>query len=98
MIGPRMASYEVISWRGVPTVVEARDDCGTVTRSLGEQFQALVDSAAMRLGLSESDEYLASWSRSAPAERAGTAEEVAAAVAADLEARFPEFAAGALRP
>ena len=93
-----MASYEVISWRGVPTVVEARDDHGTVTRSLSDRFQALVDSVAVQLGLSESDEYLEAWARSAPAERPGTAEEVAAGVATDLEMRFPEFIARAFRP
>jgi hypothetical protein len=93
-----MASYEVISWRGVPTVVEARDDRGTVSRPLSDRFQALVDSAAVQLGLSGSDDYLDAWARSAPAERPGTAEEVAAAVATDLEMRFSEFRAGAFRP
>jgi hypothetical protein len=98
MIGPAMASYEVISWRGVPTVVEARDEGGTVTRPLSERFQALVDSAAMQLGVSESDAYLEAWARSAPVERPGTAAEIVATVAADLEARFPEFIARAFRP
>jgi hypothetical protein len=93
-----MASYEVISWRGVPTVVEVRDDHETVTRSLSDRFQALVDSEAMRLGISGSDAYLEAWSRTAPAERPGTAQEVAAAVTADLETRFPEFVAMALQP
>jgi hypothetical protein len=92
-----MASYEVISWRGVPTVVEARDDRGTVSRPLSDRFQALVDSAAVELGLSGSDDYLDAWGRSAPAERPGTAEEVAAAVARELEMRFSEFMAGAFR-
>ena len=98
MICPPMASYQVISWRGVPTVVEARDDAGTVTRSLSDRFQALVDSLAMQLGLSDSDEYLDAWVRSAPAERPGTADQVATAVATDLELRFPEFTARARRP
>jgi hypothetical protein len=81
----------------VPTVVEARDGEGTVTRSLSDRFQALVDSLAMRLGLSDSDEYLDAWVRSAPAERTGTADQVATAVASDLEQRFSEFVAEALR-
>jgi hypothetical protein len=92
-----MASYEVISWRGVPTVVEARDDQGMVARSLSDRFQALVDSLAMQLGLADSDAYLEAWGRSAPEERPGTAEEVAEAVAADLEDRFPEFIAQTFR-
>jgi len=93
-----MASYQVISWRGVPTVVEARDDGGTVVRSLSDRFQALVDSLAMQLGLSGSDEYLEAWVRSAPAERPGTADEVAAEIAVELESRFPELTAQVLRP
>jgi hypothetical protein len=92
-----MASYEIISWRGVPTVVEARDAHETVSRSLSERFQALVDSVAMQLGLSESDEYLDAWSRSAPEERPGTAAEVAESVVAELEDQFPEFIAQAFR-
>jgi len=98
MIGSTMASYQVISWRGVPTVVEARDAEGTVTRSLSDRFQALVDSMAMQLGLADSDEYLAAWARSGPAERPGTADEVASAVATDLEMLFPEFMAKAYGP
>jgi hypothetical protein len=92
-----MASYEVISWRGVPTVVEARDAGGAATRALSDRFQALVDSLAMQLGLAESAEYLDAWARSAPAERAGTAAEVAESVASELEGRFSEFAAEAFR-
>jgi Virulence factor len=95
--GTPMAQYEVISWRGVPSVVEARDDHGTVSRTLSDRFQALIDSAAMQLGLSESDAYLEDWTRSAPAERPGTAAEIAEAVAAELEERLPEFIAQAFR-
>jgi hypothetical protein len=93
-----MASYEIISWRGVPTVVEAHDDHGTAACPLSDRFQALVDSLAMQLGLSESDGYLEAWGRSAPTERPGSAREVADAVAAELERRFPEFMAGGGRP
>jgi hypothetical protein len=93
-----MATYEIISWRGVPAVVEARDEGGTVTRQLGERFQMLIDSAAMQLGLHGTDAYLDHWSRSAPAEAPGAAAEVAEAVAADLEHRLPEFIGRAFRP
>jgi hypothetical protein len=81
----------------VPTVVEARDEDGAATRALSDRFQALVDSLAMQLGLAESAEYLDAWVRSAPAQLAGSAAEVAEAVAAELEGRFSEFAAGAFR-
>jgi len=86
-----MATYEIVAWREIPAVVEARDGARSVTRPLSERFQALIDSVAMQLGLESSDAYLAEWTRSAAAERPGTAQEVAEAVAAELEDRFPEF-------
>ena len=86
-----MATYEIVAWREIPAVVEARDGARSVTRPLSERFQALIDSVAMQLGLESSDAYLGEWTRSAAAERPGTAQEVAEAVAAELEDRFPEF-------
>ena len=52
----------------------------------------------MRLGLQDQDAYLDLWSRGEAQERAGSAAEVADAVAAELEARFPEFIADAFGP
>jgi hypothetical protein len=92
-----MATFEVISWRDIPVVVEARDERESVTRQLSERFQMLVDSAAMQLGLEGSDQYLEEWTRSAPAERAGGAGEVADAVVAELEERFTDFIGRAFR-
>ncbi len=92
-----MASYQIIAWREIPAIVEARDAAGTVTRQLSERFQSLIDSLAMQLGLVESDAYLEEWTRSEGTERSGSAEEVADAVAAELESRFPEFIAVAFR-
>lgn len=89
---PARATYAVLAWRGIPAVVEAHDGRDTLSRPLGERFQALIDAAAMRLGLDGQEAYLEGWERSAPAEREGSAREVAEAVAAELEARFPEFA------
>lgn len=86
-----MATYAVVTWRGVPASVEAADETETVTVSLSERFQQLIDAAALQLGLHEADAYMAAWDRTPPAERPGTAREVAEAVAAELEARFPEF-------
>jgi hypothetical protein len=94
---PVMASYEIISWRGVPAVVEARDEQGAVTRPLSDRFQMLIDSVAMQLGLEGSEEYLEQWSRSAAVEQMGPAATVAEAVATDLEGRFPEFIGQAFR-
>lgn len=90
-----MATFQIIAWKGVPSMVEARDDTGTVTRPLSDRFQQLIDSVAMRLGLEDQDAYLDLWTRGDAQERPGSAVEVADAVAAEIEGRFPEIIARA---
>ena len=92
-----MASYCIVAWRGVPASVEASDSTETVTRPLSERFQMLIDSAAMQLGIHESDAYIEQWTRGEDQERPGGAQEVADAVVAELENRFPEFIGQAFR-
>ena len=86
-----MATYQIIAWKDVPSMIEARDDAGTVTRPLSDRFQQLIDSVAMRLGIEDQDAYLDLWARGDVQERPGSATEVAEAVAAEIEARFPEI-------
>lgn len=86
-----MATYQIVVWKGIPASVEARDGADTVTVSLSEKFQMLIDSVAMQLELHDSDAYIELWTRETPKERPGGAREVADAVAAELEERFPTF-------
>lgn len=72
-------------------MIEARDDAGTVTRPLSDRFQQLIDSVAMQLGLQDQDAYLDMWARGDAQERPGSATEVADAVAAEIEASFPQI-------
>lgn len=92
-----MASYQIIAWKQIPAMVEARDVTESVTRQLSERFQQLIDSVAMQLGLQDEDAYLALWARSDVQERPGRAADVADAVVAELEERFPEFIGLAFR-
>jgi hypothetical protein len=92
-----LATYQIVAWRGIPASVESRDDAESVTRQLSERFLMLIDSAAMQLGLHDSEAYIEQWTRSAPVERPGGAAEVADRVVAELEQRFPEFIGQALR-
>jgi len=92
-----MATYQIIAWKDVPAMVEARDETETVTRQLSDRFQQLIDSVAMQLGLQDQDAYLDLWARGAAQERPGSAAEVADAIVAELEARFPEFISHAFR-
>jgi hypothetical protein len=92
-----MATYQIIAWKDVPAMVEARDETETVTRPLSDRFQQLIDSVAMQLGLQDQDAYLGLWARGPAQERPGRAAEVADAIVAELEARFPEFISHAFR-
>jgi len=86
-----MATYRIVAWKGIPASVEAEDGTDAVTRQLSERFQMLIDSVAMQLGLEGSEAYIELWNRGEPQERPGTAREVAEAIAADIENRFPQI-------
>lgn len=80
-----MASFRVMSWRGIPSQVKATDDSGaTVSRKLPPFFQQEIDRVAMAEGLIESDEYLEAWTWSDEGTREGSAQEVAEAVAEEM--------------
>lgn len=80
-----MTTYRLMSWRTIPAQVKATDDSGEeISRQLPTFFQQEIDRVAMREGLFDSDEYLEAWSWSEPAERDGSAEEVADAVAVEV--------------
>lgn len=85
-----MAEFQITYWRDIPSMVVARE--GRRDRhkvELPARFQVAIDEAAMRAGAIGTDEYLAGWIRSDWQERAGNPQEVAEAVAAQLEADFP---------
>lgn len=82
----------MIRWKDVPSLVEADGADGPVRVQLSSRFQELIDALAMRDGATETEAYLEGWGQDADAERAGSAEEVASAVAAELEAGFVDLA------
>jgi hypothetical protein len=87
----RVAKYQILYWKDIPSVVEASDASGTVKLQLSDRFQMLIDSVAMRLGMAGTDEYLDQWEHGEEEDRPGTAREVADAVAKEMEDRFSEF-------
>ena len=90
-----MASYQVVSWKGIPASVEAHDGAETFTVPLSDRFQMLIDSVAMQLGLHDTEAYIELWTREPLQERPGGARAVAEAVARELEDRFSSIIAGA---
>ena len=69
-------------------MVETADGDGTARRQLSAKFQDLIDALAMRENATEGDAYLEGWGQGEWMERSGSAEEVADAVALELENGF----------
>jgi hypothetical protein len=86
-----MTRYRIVRWKDVPSLVEADGDGRTVRVPLTPRFQDLIDALAMREGASESETYLEGWGQDEDREREGSPEDVAAAVAAELEAGFGDL-------
>jgi hypothetical protein len=53
----------VIYWRDIPAQVTASDGDRTARAVLDDRFQVAIDEAAMREGLTESNDYLEEWRR-----------------------------------
>jgi hypothetical protein len=84
-----MAEYQVTRWRDLPSMLVVRADDETVKSELAPRFQEAIDEAAMRLGDTGADDYLAGWERSPWTEADGTPSEVLDRVAAELDAEWP---------
>ena len=82
-----MAELTVIAWRGIPAQVTAADGKRNARAALSERFMLAIDEAAMSVGLSDSDDYLAEWQRTTRECGADLEREVADEVAR-LEERF----------
>lgn len=84
-----MSEYQITYWRDIPTMVTARAGRrNTAKAQLAGRFLVAVDEAAMRLGMTGSDDYMEQWRKGDWATRAGSPEEVAQAVAAEIEAEY----------
>jgi hypothetical protein len=79
----------VLYWHDIPVQVRAKDANGRVSAPLPDRFQEAIDQAAMAAGLIGSDDYTEAFRWGEAQERTGTAQEVAAAVAAELDAQYP---------
>ncbi|MCR9176369.1 MAG: virulence factor [Alphaproteobacteria bacterium] len=92
-----MAKLVVVSWRDIPAQVIVELGRGRQRTSakveLPKRFIAAIDSAAMRGGAEQADDYLEQWTRSDPVE-VDTADEaamqaLAEAKATELDAAYP---------
>jgi len=91
-----MATYQIVYWQDIPSQVDARESGKAHKEVLSQRFQELIDLVAMKRKLTNSDSYINGWSKGDKEERAGSATEVAQAVAAELEGQFDQIKANAL--
>jgi hypothetical protein len=84
-----VTEYQVTSWRDLPSLVVARDGDQVTKGPLAQRFQEAIDEAAMRLGDTSSDDYLAGWTRGDWTAAEGTPADVCDRVVAELEEQWP---------
>lgn len=82
-----MARYKILYWKEIPTQIKVEDELDDVTVMLDDRFMRLVDTHAMQNGLTDTDAFLAAWRWSEEEEREGSANEVAEALKAEIEAK-----------
>jgi hypothetical protein len=84
-----MATYQILYWHDIASQVRAKGEGRErASAALSQRFQEAIDNAAMAAGLVGSDEYTDAFRWGDVMNRDGSAQEVAAAVAAELEAEF----------
>ncbi len=86
-----MATVQILYWHDIPVQVKASAGRERRSMALSDRFQEAVDRAAMIVGVIDSDDYTDLYEWSAPQEREGSPQDVAAAVAAELEAQYAEI-------
>jgi hypothetical protein len=81
-----MAKYRIIYWKHIPQSFIVEGDGRTIKRQLSQKIQDKIDAYAMVEGLTSTSEYAAQYKRGEWRERDGSAEAVAEALLAELEA------------
>ena len=82
-----VATYKILRWKEIPTQITVDDESDTVTVMLDDRFMKLIDAQAMKDGSTEADTFLDAWHWSEEEEREGSAQEVAEALKAEIEAK-----------
>ncbi|MEM1151640.1 MAG: virulence factor [Pseudomonadota bacterium] len=83
-----MPDVTIVYWRDIPAQVIVGKGRRGAKVQLSERFEQAIDAAAMKLGASDTDAYLAEWRKAAPYPVDGEPAEVAASEAARLEAEY----------
>jgi hypothetical protein len=83
-----MADVTIVYWRDIPAqVIVGKGRRGT-KRALPERFEQAIDRAAMKAGLTGTDDYLSEWRKGEPFAVEGEDEAVAEAEAARIDREY----------
>lgn len=83
-----MPEVTIVYWRDIPAQVIVGKGRRGAKVQLTERFEQAIDRAAMKVGASDTDAYLAEWRKAASGTIDGDATEIAAAEAARLETEY----------
>lgn len=81
-------NYHILYWRDIPSMLKGKVGRQRVSQPLANRFMEAIDSAAMRAGDINSDEYLEHWRSSESMEIIGDAQEFLAERAAEIEEQY----------
>lgn len=81
-----MAKYRVMYWKDIPQSFTVEGDGRTIKKELSQKIQDKIDAYAMAIGTTSTTDYAGQYKRGQWIEREGSAEEVAEALLAELEA------------
>lgn len=81
-----MTKYRVMYWKDIPQSFTVEDDGRTIKKELSQKVQNKIDAYAMAIGAASTTEYAKQYKRGHWIEREGSAEDVAEALLAELEA------------
>lgn len=85
-----MVDVTIVFWRDIPAQVIVGKGRRAAKVQLPERFEQAIDRAAMKVGASDTDAYLAEWRKAAPYPVDGDASEVATSEAARLDAEYDQ--------
>ncbi len=85
-----MADVKILYWRDIPAQVVVGKGRSGSKMPLPERFEQAIDRAAMKVGASGTDAYLAEWRKGATYQMEGAAEDIAKAEAQRLDSEYDQ--------
>ena len=81
--------YQIVFWRDIPAQVKMKVGRKRMSKPLSDRFPVAIDEAAMRAGLTGSDDYLAEWRNSGWQDVEGDPETALANLVKEIENTYP---------